>query len=491
MDWFSSLGTFGKILNFIVIFFEVIVVFNLMILVHEWGHFLAARWRGLRIEKFYIWFGKPLWKKTINGVEYGLGSIPFGGFVALPQMAPMEAIEGGTEGLRETLPPISPMDKIIVAFAGPLFSFLLAAFFAVIVWQVGYPDRRVHTTQIGWIKPDSPAEKAGLKSGDTIKAIDGVQVTSWDEPINSVIERIAFGNNDKIAFTVERPGEDKLLTIPTEFTIEKGGLIQRTGMRKVGIASALPAKVEMVLAGSPAERAGLKPGDIILKADGQEVFSPLALDMMFDKDAARQVNITVKRGAETPAMVLAVEKPSSPAGLEPMSGIIWDNARNAATETLAHPTPGKQLTTATTMMVRTLGGLVTPGSDISFQHLSGPVKIFNLYYRLFEQPDGWRLVLWFSVILNVNLALLNLLPFPVLDGGHITMALLEIIRRRPVLNLKALEIFQTACALTLFGFMIYVTWFDSWDLFGGGKKEAGEDVKIEDIKFAPKPVVTQ
>jgi regulator of sigma E protease len=90
----------------------------------------------------------------------------------------------------------------------------------------------------------------------------------------------------------------------------------------------------------------------------------------------------------------------------------------------------------------------------------------------------------------VNLALLNLLPFPVLDGGHITMALIEIIRRRPVLNLKALEIFQTACALTLFGFMIYVTWFDSWDLVGG-KKDVSEEVKIEDIKFAPKPVVTQ
>jgi len=402
----------------------------------------------------------------------------------------MEAIEGGQEGLRETLPPISPMDKIIVAFAGPLFSFLLAAFFAVVVWQVGYPDRRVHTTQIGWIKPDSPAELAGLKAGDTIKAIDGVAVTSWDEPINSVIERIAFGNNEKLAFTVERPGEAKLLTIPTGFTIEKGGFVQRTGMRKVGIASALPAKVEMVIPDSPADRAGLKAGDIIVKADGQDVFSPFAIDMMFDENAGRQVNINVKRSTETPSMVLAVEKPSAPDGLEPMTGIIWDNAKNAASVTLAHPTPGKQLATATTMMVRTIGGLVTPGSDISFQHLSGPVKIFNLYYRLFEQPDGWRLVLWFSVILNVNLALLNLLPFPVLDGGHITMALIEIIRRRPVLNLKALEIFQTACALTLFGFMIYVTWFDSWDLVGG-KKDVSEEVKIEDIKFAPKPVVTQ
>ncbi|MEI9897259.1 MAG: site-2 protease family protein [Chthoniobacter sp.] len=107
-----------------------------MIIVHELGHFLAARWRGLVIEKFGIWFGKPLWKKTINGVEYSLGSIPAGGFVALPQLAPMEVMEGKVETPRDQLPPISVLDKIIVAFAGPLFSFLLAVVFAIIIWAV-------------------------------------------------------------------------------------------------------------------------------------------------------------------------------------------------------------------------------------------------------------------------------------------------------------------------------------------------------------------
>src|SRR5881396_3294423 len=114
----------------ILVIFEVLVIFNLLIVVHEIGHFLAARWRGLYVEKFGIWFGKPLWKKKINGVEYSLGSIPAGGFVALPQMAPMEAIEGGSETDRAALPPVSPLDKIIVAFAGPLFSFMLALVFA-------------------------------------------------------------------------------------------------------------------------------------------------------------------------------------------------------------------------------------------------------------------------------------------------------------------------------------------------------------------------
>ena len=130
----------------------VLVVFNFVILVHEWGHFLAARWRGLKVEKFQIWMGKPIWKRTINGVQYGLGCVPIGGFVALPQMAPMEAIEGKNDVTAEKLPPIKPIDKIIVAFAGPLFSALLALFFACLVSFFGKPTHpAMLSTTIGRI----------------------------------------------------------------------------------------------------------------------------------------------------------------------------------------------------------------------------------------------------------------------------------------------------------------------------------------------------
>src|ERR1043165_3463792 len=127
------------ILKFIFIILEVLLLFNVLIFVHELGHFLAGRWRGLKIERFAVWFGKPLWKKTINGVEFCLGWIPMGGYVTLPQMAPMDVIEGKSDTPKEFLPPISALDKIIVAFAGPVFSFGLAIVFALIVWIVGRP----------------------------------------------------------------------------------------------------------------------------------------------------------------------------------------------------------------------------------------------------------------------------------------------------------------------------------------------------------------
>src|SRR4051812_9651127 len=163
---------FLNLLKPVFIIIEVLIIFNLMIIVHEVGHFLAARWRGLVIEKFGIWFGKPLWKKKVNGVEYSLGWIPAGGFVSLPQLAAIEAMEGKAETPPELMPPVSALDKIIVAFAGPLFSFLLAFTFAIVVWQVGRPVGDAESTQIvGEVGSKSPAEEAGIRAGDKILSV--------------------------------------------------------------------------------------------------------------------------------------------------------------------------------------------------------------------------------------------------------------------------------------------------------------------------------
>src|SRR3954469_9544745 len=166
--------------KFILVIFEVLLLFNLLIFVHELGHFLAARWRGLKVDRFAIWFGKPIWKKKINGVEYALGTIPAGGYVSLPQMATMEAIEGKSESSDKPLPPISALDKIIVAFAGPLFSFLLALAFACVVMLVGRPvSESEKTTVIGYAIKGGPADEAGLRPGDKILAVDNKPVSKF------------------------------------------------------------------------------------------------------------------------------------------------------------------------------------------------------------------------------------------------------------------------------------------------------------------------
>src|SRR5438874_3023027 len=201
----------------ILIIFEVLALFNLLIIVHELGHFLAARWRGLYIEKFGIWFGKPIWKKTINGVQYSLGSLPFGGFVALPQLAPMDMIEGKADVDRAKLPKISALDKIIVAFAGPFFSFLLALAFAIIIWIVGRPvSESEATTTIGYVVQGSPAADAGLKAGDKIIAVDGEKVSRFGGMSeDSISWRIVRSEGETIPITVERNVNEtmQLLTV--------------------------------------------------------------------------------------------------------------------------------------------------------------------------------------------------------------------------------------------------------------------------------------
>jgi regulator of sigma E protease len=132
---------------------------------------------------------------------------------------------------------------------------------------------------------------------------------------------------------------------------------------------------------------------------------------------------------------------------------------------LSHPDPVEQVYHSITSTLQTIGAVASPNSDVKLQHMSGPIMIVHIYYLLFESDNGWKLALWFSVILNVNLAILNMLPIPVLDGGHIVLAMIEGVRRKPV-NIKILEWVQTACATVIIGYMLYISFFDIGDLLG-------------------------
>jgi regulator of sigma E protease len=533
-----------KILNILFIILEVLVIFNLLIIVHELGHFLAAKWRGLVIEKFGIWFGKPIWKKTIGGVEYSLGSIPAGGFVALPQMAPMEVMEGKTETPREQLPSASALDKIIVAFAGPLFSFGLAVLFAVIVWKAGRPVSEAENTQVvGYVAEQSPAAEAGVLRGDKILSVDGFPVSRFSGlGSDSIIWRIVRSEGESIALRVER--EKKELTLlPKPRVPGKANWWNRKGLRQIGIGPAIssvvadvkldsPAgqaglqikdiitavngekiygpsdiydyaaahpdepltltvqrggsdirlpfnprgvKVNGVAKGSPAEAGGLKAGDIILGLDGKNF--PVAealINYISDKNNV-PVKVQIQRGKTTEELTVTPQVPtiSPDSQKKPKIGAELaddDGVRFSAMGKydVRHPSPGEQIHASVMSIVNTLDAILSSKSSIGIQHMGGPVMMMNAYYTMLSGPEGLRMALWFSVVLNVNLALINLLPIPVLDGGHITLAIIEGIRRKPV-NVRILEVVQTACALLIIGFMIFIAFFDVQDLpfFGG------------------------
>lgn len=455
------------------------MVFNIIIFVHELGHFLAGKWRGLQIDRFQIWFGKPIWKKEINGVQYGLGWIPAGGFVSLPQMAPMEAIEGGDKD-RKPLPAISPLDKIIVAFAGPFFSIMLALVAALVVWGVGKPKDFVPSTTVGYIQKGSKAEEAGFHPGDQILKINGSKVNGFAGTLNSITESIVLSSGDKIIFTVKRPGVTNPIDLSAGFDRPKSRWFQRSGLRKVGIGPGNKLIVDGVYKGSPADKAGIVKGDVIISVDGQQLYSDSQLDQYLDANSSKTLTLGVQKslGLIVPVEITAA-KPIKPASAKLDLGIKW-NYDASVDIRLVNVDPLTQIGDSLKMMWVTITSVADPRSSIGVDHLSGPVGIGKLLYSLLQTNDGWRRILGFMVLFNVNLAVLNMLPFPVLDGGHIALALLEKVCGRPV-QVKVLEIIQTACALALISLMLYVTSKDIGDGLGrdGGDKIGGEIIFAE------------
>lgn len=525
-------------LKFLFILLEVVVLFNLLIVVHELGHFLAAKWRGLVVEKFGIWFGKPLWKKTIGGVEYSLGSIPAGGFVALPQMAPMEALEGAGTSDRAQLPKISALDKIIVAVAGPLFSFLLAIFFAVIVWIVGRPAGEAETTTtVGYVEEGSPAAAAGIKPGDVIQKVDGHAVSRFSGMASdSVTWRIVRSEGDTIPIELRR-GEEIITANPAPILPQSDSWYKRKTLKQIRIHPKSEPMVAKVLPGSPAQKDGYLPNDIVVKVNREPVLHYFGFNDWLMQHPGEKVTLTVERNganmdlpytrAGAVAGKILPDSPAARAGLlpgdvfvsvdgkpidsagdfskyvrgskgavslvyrrgseektssitpltpegetTPMIGIAWQGDGIEWDRTgrvdIVHPGPIEQVSDSVAMIVNTISALFAPKTGVSAQHMSGPLMIFRIYYMMFEGDQGWRMALWFSVVLNVNLAILNLLPFPVLDGGHISIALVEAVRRKPI-NVRLLEFVQTACAMLLIGYMLYVSFWDAGDIFGSDK----------------------
>ena len=470
-----------ELLNFLFILLEVIVLFNLLIIVHELGHFLAAKWRGLVVERFGIWFGKPLWEREFKGVKYSLGSIPAGGFVALPQMAPMEAIEGRGDSDQKELPPIGVIDKIIVAFAGPLFSFGLAYVFAVLIWGIGKPvSERDTTTRIGYVFPDSPAEKAGLFSGDIIKKVNGEFVTRWSGIGDAVTWQIVSSTGDSIPIEIERAGQTLIVDAKPEK--QDAEWYKRGNLRQIQIAPFQTPLIASVEENSPAAVAGIQPNDIVKKVDGQAIYHPRALTQAIEELSSEELVVTVERDGSMMDFSVRPVIPSYVDDAPPvedqrrMVGIQWDLNGNMK---ISHPSPNDQISASVMAMVNTFQALFAEDSDIGAQHLSGPVGIMRIYYMLFQSDYGWRLALWFSVILNVNLALMNLLPVPVLDGGHIVMACIEGVIRRPI-PYFILNYVQTGFALLVIGYMLYVSFFDVQDL-GPGAKEKTYQIKFEPV----------
>lgn len=449
-----------------------LLLFGVTVFVHELGHFLAARRMGLVVEKFAIGFGPTIYSFKRDGVEYAIKALPLGGFVALPQMAPMEMVEGETANKREDLPVVSPWAKIVTAFWGPAASFLFAVFLAVIVWKVGTPDyEEMQTTQIGYVEPDGPASKAGLQAGDDIKSINGYPVDRWFGTPQAVVQNVVLSEGEQIDFKVQRAdGSFKNILVTPERNAKMENL------RTVGIEPKGPVMVDSTLLKSPASRAGLRKGDLILSVDGQRIWGISQFNVAIQKSTA-PVSIELKRGDGNLTLVAT---PEIPKGAEKrMIGV----ALTRGLPVTVYLSPWEQISNASTLIYRTLQAVLSPKSDVGVQHFSGPIGIFSTIMKILRYEPAQLLA--FCVMFNVNLALLNMMPIPILDGGHILFSLIEWIRRRPV-SIKVMSAVQTVAIVLMIGLFLFISYQDGRRVIKGNSSP--KEGKTEELQFAdPSP----
>jgi regulator of sigma E protease len=436
--------------------FLIVLFFGGSIFVHELGHFLAARRRGVKVTRFSIGFGPAIWShRGKDGVDYRLSWIPLGGYVALPQLADMAAIEGEAEADAAPLPPISYSTRMIVFGAGAFFNILFAFALAGILWVIGQPTSEdMATTRIGYITqtmtlPDgttvpSPASEAGLQVGDTIKAIDGDPVTDWPELLQTLVTSagVADDGRRRAVFTVERDGRTIDLPVYPRLSGDDN-------VRKVGILAAYTPIVANVPAGSYAEILGLRTGDRILKLDDTPLLNLFPIMDAIQEKEPRAHALTIARESEQITVAVPADRPKD---TQPLLGAAY-----RTTFGLKHTNPVQQITGHVAMTWRTLWSLIHPKSDIGISKLSGPIGIGKIYWDASEA--GIRYVLWIAILVNVNLAIFNLLPIPVLDGGHMLFATIGKLRGR-ALPTNFIAATQSAFMILLLTMILYVSVFD-------------------------------
>ncbi len=427
------------------IFYSVVLalfLFGITVFVHEFGHFIVARKCGLVVQTFSIGFGPAIWSWKKDGIVYKIGWIPFGGYVALPQLDPegMDRLQGAEE--KEEFPEVSPWKKIAVAFAGPVCNILFAIVLALAVWLIPGDDAGTQVRPlIGGIETNSAAYASGLRVGDEITAVNGTPVNNWYG--FSVEAHLSSG--DTIALTLA-DGEE--FAVPAH----SGDSGERT---IEGIAPLFPCVFSGVVPDSPAERAGLQRGDVALSYNGQTVISwNHFTELVKATETNSTVILVVGRESERVEFSIAPEYNAEHEiimiGVRPGggSGMPW----------MLYKNPIKQLKFDALAIVRVLQALTDPAqAPQAAKGLGGPIAILEMFMIAISM--GLVNTLGFVRFININLAILNLLPIPVLDGGHIVFSLWHGITRRKV-NAKMQAILIQICAFLLIGAMLLITFND-------------------------------
>ena len=386
-------------------------VLGVLVFVHELGHFLAARRLGVRVLTFSLGFGPKILKTRRGDTEYCISAIPLGGYVKMAGENPDDPRTGRPDEFLSR----NKWERFQVLIMGPAMNIILAVVVMAIVLAQGaeVPIYQDQPPVVGAVAPGSPAEKAGIQRGDRILTVAGEPVDTWDR----LFVAIGTKPDRDVQLTVLHDGETRSVAVrPVPET--------RFEIGNIGVLPDINPIVQSVIAGEVAETAGLKAGDVVLAVNGERMVTRTQLIDAISRNGGHEIDLTLKRGDQE----LHVQATPKQQGDRGMLGIY-------VTEPTRSFKPGPfeavQLSLERNLefsglIFKTLGGLFV--GQTSPRQLMGPVAIAQLSGE--SAAAGWAALFTLMASISLNLGLLNLLPIPVLDGGHITIMALEGIARR-------------------------------------------------------------
>lgn len=408
------------------IIFYAALLLGILIFVHELGHFLLAKLLGVKVLKFSLGFGPRLVGMTFGETEYRLSLIPLGGYVKMLGEEPGEVLENAEKARAYNQQPV--WKRFSIVFSGPLFNLIFAAFVTVLIFLSGVP---VPHPDIGKIEDASPAAAAGLRTGDRVVEINAHPVESW---------------MDIDAFMNENPGEKLLFRIDREGEILELSVIPRKKMAKtifgeekeiwdIGMMQLLYPEVGEVIKGSPAEKAGLIEKDRITEIGGKRLKTWQEMTEIIHENPETALDFKILRNDREVALTITPEKKmfATPDGEEKEIGLIGIRpAGNDFTKRYGLDDAISlgirrtwNISVLTVVSIAKLIQRVIPADTIG-----GPILIFQMAGQ--QASKGALDFFGFMAIISINLGILNLLPIPILDGGHLLFLAVEAIRRKPL-----------------------------------------------------------
>ncbi len=425
--------------------FYFIITIGILVLVHEFGHFIAAKLSGMRVDTFSIGFPPRAFGKKIGETDYCVSWIPIGGYVKIAGMID-ESFD--TDFINK--PPETnefrskPMyQRMIVVSAGVIMNFLLTF---LIFYGINLANGRLFhaTTTVGYVDPSSVAEKVGFKSGDNLVSINGKSLKNWEDVQTDIyLEDVATS----LSVQVNRGGQMTTINIPK-------GLVKPE--EQIGIyPNHMHAIIDAVTPGMPAAKVGLQPGDVILSIGGQQIVTNSQVVDLVKEKKGQLVQLGIKRGSEE-KQISVMPNSDGKIGIEigtQYTGPIQKYSYNIIT---AIPAGFNQTVGATALLIQSIARMVT--GQVSFtKSIGGPIKIAQLATQSAEM--GLVSFLGFMALLSISLAVLNILPIPALDGGHLAFLIYESIFRKEVPAKIKLLAQQVGFALILL-FMAFVIYND-------------------------------